>query len=116
MQQTVLLVEDDADLRDVLGDLLELEGYRVVPAANGKAALDLLQDIETPCVILLDLMMPVMDGYEFRTEQRRQPEIADIPVVVITAGTRVRAEIEPVMVFTKPLDMDKLLSAIEQYC
>jgi len=75
----VLVVEDDRDVRESLVAVLEDAGYRVMSAADGRAALDLLRAGPRPAVILLDLMMPVMDGFEFRAEQVRDPSLADVP-------------------------------------
>src|SRR5262249_47151194 len=80
----VLIVEDDAPLRELLRRMLEREGYAVVEADNGQAALERLRD-GTPGVILLDLMMPVMDGFEFLVERRREDLGRDVPVIVLTA-------------------------------
>jgi CheY-like chemotaxis protein len=80
----VLVVDDDAQLRALLGRMLEPAGYRVVEAENGRAALDRLRDV-TPSVVLLDLMMPEMDGFEFVAEFRRHEAWRAIPIVVITA-------------------------------
>src|SRR5207249_387698 len=82
---TVLVVEDDFDLRDALVPILEYEGHRVVSAANGREALDWLHAMPPPSLILLDLMMPVMNGEEFRAEQLRDPALASIPGVILSA-------------------------------
>jgi CheY-like chemotaxis protein len=84
--KSVLLVEDDAIIRGAMKMVLEWEGYRVTCAANGREALDLLHTSEPPAVIMLDLLMPVLDGWQFRLEQQRDPAIADIPVVVVSAA------------------------------
>src|SRR5437870_2371426 len=87
---TVLVVDDDEGIRFALSDTLEDVGYRVVVAKDGVEALAKLRGPEErPCVILLDLMMPAMDGWTFRHEQRRDPAIAEIPVVVLTADAHV---------------------------
>src|SRR3954470_23175677 len=83
---TVLVVDDDQDIREALCDLLADAGYRAASVANGKEALIYLKSGELPCVILLDLMMPVMDGWEFRRQQQGDPRLSKIPVVVITAA------------------------------
>src|ERR1039458_2805429 len=83
----VLLVEDDADIRDLLAGFLEDEGFTVATAPNGKEALAWLGTHPAPRVILLDLWMPVMTGEEFREVQMRDPVLAAIPVVIITAAT-----------------------------
>ena len=84
---SVMIVEDDRDTREMLGRFLELEGFEVRTAANGKLALQTLhEDVLHPCVIILDLMMPVMNGWQFREIQRTDPDLAEIPVVVVTAA------------------------------
>src|SRR3954466_3369212 len=83
---SVMIVEDDADTREMLERFLELEGFDVRTAANGQLALEALQADGTPCVILLDLMMPVMNGWQFREVQVRDPRFSRIPVVVVTAA------------------------------
>src|ERR1051325_1993892 len=79
---TVFIVEDDVDTREMLGRFLELEGYRVETASNGQVALERLGSGVGPCVIVLDLMMPVMDGWQFRQAQIRDQSLAGIPVIV----------------------------------
>lgn len=112
----ILIVEDDADIRDLLAGLLQYRGYHVVCAGSGQEALTLMQDLQ-PCLILLDLMMPAMDGYAFRAAQRSIPELADVPVVVTSAIPNPRLdELDPVEVVMKPLELDDLLPVIERYC
>jgi CheY-like chemotaxis protein len=113
----VFVVEDDVDTRDMLGRFLELEGFQVEVAANGRQALERLAAGMQPCVILLDLMMPVMDGWQFRREQVRAPELAEIPVIVVSAAGRDRiAEIEADAYLTKPVDLEQLLERVSHYC
>ena len=116
MSATVFIVEDDVDTREMLGRFLELEGYRVESAPNGKLALERLGAGVGPCVILLDLMMPVMDGWRFREEQLHDPTLASIPVVVISAnaeqgGRRIEAD----AVIPKPVDFEQLLRTIDAH-
>jgi CheY-like chemotaxis protein len=114
---TVLVVDDDQDIREALCDLLVDAGYRADSVANGKEALVYLNSRELPCVILLDLMMPVMDGWEFRRCQQGDPRLAKIPVVVITAaGNQGANSIIAERVLPKPLHIDRVLEAIQQYC
>jgi CheY-like chemotaxis protein len=114
---TVFIVEDDFDTREMLGRFLEMEGYRVETAANGRVALDRLNGGTRACVILLDLMMPVMDGWQFRREQARDAELADIPVIVVSAAGRDRIDqIEADAYLSKPVDLDELLERVTQYC
>jgi CheY-like chemotaxis protein len=114
--QRVLLVEDDPIARTLLGAILEAAGYGVATAANGREALDLLRNGEKPFVILLDLKMPVMSGWEFREEQNRDPVLADIPVFVLSGGS----ELDEIVVslgaagyFSKPVDPDEMLAKIQ---
>jgi CheY-like chemotaxis protein len=114
---TVFIVEDDVDTREMLGRFLELEGYRVETAANGKLALERLESGVGPCVILLDLMMPVMDGWQFRQAQVRDAALADIPVIVVSAAGRDRLEkIQADAYLSKPVDLDELLGCVTQFC
>lgn len=111
----VLVVEDDEGIRDALCDLLESEGFDVSSAVHGRDALEKLRnsDGQRPDVILLDLMMPVMDGWAFRSEQQRDPKLADIPVVVITASRQADlASLRPRAFLKKPIDFDELLRAL----
>ncbi len=112
----VLIVEDDADLRDMMAQLLLLEGVAAQTAANGREALDYLHGSARPALILLDLMMPVMDGWEFRREQQRDPRLADVPVIVLSALDRMRAgDIGEAAFMKKPLDFDRLIDLVRQF-
>jgi CheY-like chemotaxis protein len=114
---TIFIVEDDLDTREMLEKFLELEGYRVETAANGLQALDRLDAGLRASVILLDLMMPVMDGWQFRLEQRRRPDVASIPVIVVSAAGKERIRrIDADSYLTKPLDLDELLQKITACC
>lgn len=117
---TVLVVEDDISIRESLAETLEDFGYDVVSAVNGKQALQKLKEsAHRPCLILLDLMMPIMDGRAFRQVQRECPEIADIPVVVLSAYRDVEAEVREMAVsdfVKKPLRLDELLGITRRYC
>ena len=111
---TVLVVDDDHDLREAVVELLEQNGYEAVPVCDGREALDYLVEARSrPSVILLDLMMPVMDGLRFREEQLGRPEIADIPIVVMTAHGRSPAPLLRASGFLrKPFDRASLLEAL----
>src|SRR5262245_44484882 len=115
----ILLVEDDFMLRGSLATLLQAEGYRVESAANALDALRRLERAPTPSLILLDIMLPYMDGLEFRALQRATPGIADIPVIVITAvgiQPEIAAELDLRQSLFKPLDRPRLLHAIRGHC
>jgi len=113
----VLIVEDDEDLREMMAQMLTLEGFESAAVANGREALEYLHDAEKPDVILLDLMMPVMDGWEFRRQQQADPAIAPVPVIVLSALDQARAStLEANAFLKKPLDFDRLLSLVRAYC
>ena len=111
----ILVVEDDEDAREAMVALLQMKGYHAVPAANGRAALDYLDQAPAPDLIILDLWMPVMDGWQFRSEQTRNPRLAHIPVIVVTALSD-RADVDANEVIIKPVDVDRLLLKVDQYC
>lgn len=114
---SVLVVEDHADLREMLAVLLESEGYQVETATNGVEALTSLER-SRPALILLDLMMPVMSGDEFRERQLADPRYRDVPVICMTAAHdgRERAErLHATEYFQKPVDFDHLLGKVRQY-
>ena len=113
----VLIVEDDEDLRDMMAQMLSIEGYPTATAANGREALDYLHHTAKPNVILLDLMMPVMDGWEFRRLQKADPELAPVPVIVLSALDPGRAATVDADAFLKkPLDFDRLLELVRSHC
>jgi CheY-like chemotaxis protein len=118
LNASVLIVEDDRDTREMLGRFLELEGFEVRMAANGQLALQTLHEDIHPCVIILDLMMPVMNGWQFREIQRTDPELSEIPVVVVTAAGP-RDDIPSINAdgwLSKPVDFDRLLETIGPLC
>lgn len=118
MIRPVLVVEDDRDMRDALVDLLSLIGFEVRAARNGREALQLLQRMETPCLILLDLAMPVMNGEEFRARQLADPALCRIPVILISADADAKDKAESLdveAVLYKPFDPGLLIAAIGHY-
>jgi len=117
MSEFVLVVDDDESIRESLCELLEDEGYRAVGAANGKEALDFLRRGERPCIIFLDIMMPVMDGAAFRAEQAKDPSLRDIPVAVITAAGKNAADrLNVDVVLPKPLVIEEVLAVVDRHC
>jgi len=114
---TVLVVDDDAEIRQALAELLEDEEYAVLLAANGKEALDLIGRGMRPDVILLDVMMPVMDGWHFLSARLRHPDLVEVPIIIISAGQEAEREAHKVGVFEvakKPLHVDDLIHRIEE--
>jgi CheY-like chemotaxis protein len=121
MSPTVLVVDDEADIRESLRVILELEGYKVYSAANGVEALALIEDGIVPSVILLDLMMPVMNGVDFLAILRQRPRFAECPVLVVTACRQIAQELRarrlPVQaLIEKPAEIDHLLSILRCSC
>jgi len=113
---TILLVEDDPDVRDAVAESLEDHGYRVLLAQHGEDALQQLrQSPIRPSLILLDLMMPVMDGWQFRDEQKKDAAIADIPVVALTAHGNSR-KFDAADHLRKPITLDVLLGVVDRFC
>jgi CheY-like chemotaxis protein len=113
----ILVVEDNDDVRDMMAITLQLEGHQVVTASNGREALKALAQGTDPCVILLDLMMPIMSGWEFQEEVAKDPKLSEIPVVVITAAAGERVKRTHAAAFIpKPIDVDKLLDVVCDFC
>jgi CheY-like chemotaxis protein len=111
----ILVVEDDDDAREAMVALLQMKGYRAVPAGNSKEALDYLHQAPVPDLIILDLWMPVMDGWQFRAEQIKDPRLKKVPVIVVTALSD-RDDVDANEVIIKPVDVDRLLTTVGQYC
>src|SRR2546425_629772 len=113
----ILIVEDDPDLREMMAQLLTLEGFNTSTVANGREALEYLGRGDKPDVILLDLMMPIMDGWEFRRQQQADPSLAGVPVIVLSALDQTRAgNVDAEAFLKKPLDFDRLLQLVRHYC
>lgn len=119
-RRNILVVDDDAALRNTLIEALEGEGYRTTSASNGLEALERLRGEKTPpAVILLDMMMPVMDGWAFRDEQQRDPQLAEIPVVVFSAQGNVKemaSEVSASAYLKKPVTLKELLAILGKFC
>ena len=116
----VLVVEDHADTRDLVAEYLRFHEIRVVAAENGLTGLAALRE-HRPCIVLLDLSMPVMDGWRFREEQRRllDGELAGTPVVVLSALSDAAHHAEKlgaVEVIPKPIDFDRMVEVVRSFC
>ena len=110
----ILLVEDDQLSREALAYILRVEGFRVDTAENGKQGLELLHRYPHPSIVLLDLGLPIVNGHEFLRRQKQDPEVADIPVVVITAVHEASAP-DAIAVLPKPLDVPRLMYLLSGY-
>src|SRR5262249_28128646 len=113
----LLVVDDDEDILESYGALLTCAGYEVATAENGRVALEKLRDGVRPDLILLDLMMPIMNGWELRTALLSDPKLAVIPVVVFSGDHRALARTPPnavAAVLRKPVEVDNLLGTIER--
>lgn len=112
-----MIVENDADVREVIADILAMEGYRTVQATNGAEALVLLETRVRPCIVILDLLMPVMDGEEFLRHVRAQPAgLKDLKVILCTADKRVVPGVQPDAILRKPFDLDELVHIVHAHC
>ncbi|MDP9036879.1 MAG: response regulator [Myxococcota bacterium] len=113
--RTLLVVEDDIDIREALDGLLSLEGFRVAGCCNGREALDWLRSSPKPDLILLDLMMPIMDGWQFRVAQKDDPTLSSIPVLALSAdATAKAAAIDADAYLKKPADYETLIDTIDR--
>jgi CheY-like chemotaxis protein len=124
-KQRIAVVDDDFDIRSMLTLVLEMDGYEVVAAANGQEALDRLRTLDErrpgppASLILLDLMMPIMNGWQFRAAQKEDPHLAPIPVVVLSGDGNVAektAAIGAAGYLRKPIDLEALLATVKGYC
>jgi two-component system, chemotaxis family, chemotaxis protein CheY len=115
MTKSVLVVDDNDDVLSSIAEFLKEEGFEVHTAYNGREALDFLRAHSAPDIVLLDLMMPIMNGWEFREEQLRDAQLSRIPVVVMTASGNARAEAQQLKAvghFAKPFRYEELVSAL----
>jgi CheY-like chemotaxis protein len=111
----VLIVEDDEDIRAAMAELLESEGFEVSVASNGQEGLEVLEHMEQPCLVLLDLMMPVMNGEDFLRHVRESPSHQRTPVIIVTASGR-----SPLPgtqgLLKKPFEMTDLFATVSAHC
>ena len=116
MAGTLVVVDDDESIRESLQLALELEGYRVETAGDGEQAFAWLQKNPLPCLLLLDLMMPVMDGWALLALLRADARYQELPVVIITAFGKGLSGAEHLPVLRKPVELDDLLRVVERHC
>ena len=113
-----MLVEDDDEARGLFAEILETEGFNVIGFANGRDALEHLRNAEPPCLMILDVRMPVMDGAELRSVMLQDRRLAKIPAIVVSAFAQPAntANLSLAKVLRKPVDVAALLSVVRQYC
>jgi CheY-like chemotaxis protein len=109
-----LIVEDDPDIREALAEAVSDAGYHVLTAANGAQAIDILR-VSRPCLMLLDLMMPIMDGWQVVTQLNTNPRLPKVPFCILSAVTGMAPE-GAECVIPKPISMSLLLDAVRQHC
>jgi CheY-like chemotaxis protein len=116
-EHVILVVDDNEDIRETMRELLSFEGYQVVTAEHGQEALDLLRaGREKVSLILLDLMMPVLDGWQFRELQQKDEALSRIPVIILTASGDARSLSRQTTVLQKPVQFEELLAAVSVHC
>ena len=115
----LMIVDDDADLRGAMATILEEAGFRVIEANDGFEALQQVRANRCTCLIVLDLYMPRMNGWKFREEQVKDPSLAAIPVIVVSAdadAARKATTLGVAAAMPKPVDFDRFLNVVRQYC
>jgi CheY-like chemotaxis protein len=112
--KNILIIEDDESIRAMIASVLEIEGYSVSAAPNGKNAIDIIGKGPTPDIILLDMMMPVMNGWDFLDFIRSNAVTARIPIIVVSAYSEIAKSVKPQAVVPKPVQLKSLLGAIEK--
>lgn len=115
----VLIVEDDEDVREAIVEVLEDQRFTWIAAPNGAEALEALKGEPNPCIILLDLMMPVMDGWQFRRALLDDPLLAHVPVVILSAHAdlqKTASSLNATAHLQKPLQLEKLMNIVEEHC
>lgn len=115
-EKSILVVEDNKEIQESLKMALEIEGYNVFTADNGKEGMEQLAKIPPPCMILLDLMMPVMNGWEFVEEINKNLMLSDIPIVVVSAFGDKKGTPKTDGYIQKPIDLDALLNTVCKHC
>ncbi|MBA2663728.1 MAG: response regulator [Bradymonadaceae bacterium] len=119
MKDRILIVEDDPDIRHALAMFLRFAGYETMTAANGQEAIDLLEDHAPPRLIILDLMMPVMDGWTFRQLQLTNSSLAEIPVVIVSGAANIPQEavlLNACGYLVKPFTLEAVVETVKRHC
>ena len=115
--KTILVIEDDKSVQDMLKDVLEIEGFTILTASDGAEGIERLKSLRgQPCVILLDLMMPGTNGWQFLDFQRSDPELSANPVIVCSAYSESAKSVRPNAVVMKPVRLDTLLETVNAFC
>lgn len=113
----ILIIEDDEDIRDLMKAMLEAEGYHPFTASNGEEGFTVLSEISKPCMILLDMMMPIMDGWTFSDEIKKNSKYQNIPLLAVTAfAEQITAKEKFIGVLKKPVRLESLLNLVKQHC
>ena len=115
MDKTILLIEDDNSIREAIQFVLDSEGYQIAVARDGEEGMSMLHNDLKPDVIILDIMMPVMNGFEFRKAQLNDPQLASIPTIALSADRNFHQQTHSGFqsVLKKPVELDDLLQSIE---
>lgn len=113
---SILVIEDEAEIRENLKILLEMEGYRVFTASNGKMGLEIIRTMPRPCLVLLDLLMPIMTGEEFLKELKSEDALATIPVAIVSGAADKPKEVHYTAFIKKPVNFDGLMKFVWKYC
>ena len=113
---TILIIEDDQDLRESMKDALELEGYKVQTAANGKEGLSAIKNIPKTCLIMVDMLMPIMGGREFIDTLKQDLELAQVPILVVSSVATKENTNGAIGFIKKPADLNTILQMIQTYC
>ena len=115
MSHTILVVEDEVELCEMMCEALELSGYAVLAATDGKDALSKVSGIENLCLVILDLLMPEMNGWDFVEQLRKRSEFATVPIIVHSSASG-PAPATVARVLKKPIPFDRLLAVVREYC
>ena len=115
--KSILIIEDEESIRQTLRDVFELKGFTVYSATNGAEGIRELREMpQKPCVVLLDLMMPVVNGWQFLDVQRNDPKLSDIPIIICSAYEESAKAVHPEGFVAKPVQLATLLAAVNKFC